>query len=651
MWFPSVVVSSLLLLGVRADFQVHDDGFKPDFVINATMGELDVDCNKRLSVLLNGQSPGPQINMTEGSITWVRVWNHMEDQNLTMHWHGLSQRTAPFSDGTPLVSQWPIPPGHFFDYEVKPEPGDAGTYFYHSHVGIQLITASGPLIVKAANETDAEEKYGRDVVLMLQDYYAKDDHTIETGLLGNPFQWSGEPDAVLVQGHSGRANFGTDNETCQPYVIDVLPGQKYRLRPIGATALSLVLLGIEDHNLTVVEADGGYVEPVPVSHMQVSPGQRWSYTLDAKSAADIDRLNKTEFWIRYETRERPKSVQGYALLRYRMDKCEKPPRPKSLLPDNSPVALPASVSDYLEYQLTPASADVRATFPPLSDVTRTVTIQINQMIVDGNYTDGKIQGGLVWVQNNSPWKENVQAANNQIPYLIEVYTSNSSEKSVVANYDRALQNGGFDPETKTFPAKVGEVIDIVWQNNGGFSGGFDIHPMHIHGEHAWDMGSGPGEYDAVKNEAEHFSNGQVPAKRDTTNLYRYVLKAEPNTTNGWRTWRVRVTEDNVGAWMMHCHIAQHSAMGMNTVWTYGDTANLQQRFPTAPFTEGYLVFGGDAYGTTTKSPVVNHHFDEPKGEKGDDNQTTAVEVPPADPEKDPDEQKEDEKEKKQEEPN
>lgn len=63
------------------------------------------------------------------------------------HWHGLAQRLAPFADGTPLASQWPIPPGHFFDYEIATENDDSGTYFYHSHLGMQEMAASGPLIV------------------------------------------------------------------------------------------------------------------------------------------------------------------------------------------------------------------------------------------------------------------------------------------------------------------------------------------------------------------------------------------------------------------------------------------------------------------------------------------------------------------------
>ena len=57
---------------------------------------------------------------------------------------------APFSDGTPGASQWPIPPLHYFDYELEIEKGHAGTYLYHSHIGFQAVTAAGPLIVEDA---------------------------------------------------------------------------------------------------------------------------------------------------------------------------------------------------------------------------------------------------------------------------------------------------------------------------------------------------------------------------------------------------------------------------------------------------------------------------------------------------------------------
>lgn len=169
-----------------------------------------------------------------------------------------------------------------------------------------------------------------------------------------------------------------------------------------------------------------------------------------------------------------------------------------------------------------------------------------------------------------------------------------------------MEHGGFDPETKAFPAKVGEVLDIVWENNNGPTGGWDFHPMHVHGYHVYDLGSGNGTYDAQKNE-EHFKNF-TPVLRDTTNLYRYAVKGVSHNTAGWRAWRIRITEDNIGAWMMHCHVAQHQVMGMATVWVFGDAEDIRGKFPAVPYTQGYLNYGGSAYGSEDTEPVVNHYY-------------------------------------------
>lgn len=151
----------------------------------------------------------------------------------------------------------------------------------------------------------------------------------------------------------------------------------------------------------------------------------------------------------------------------------------------------------------------------------------------------------------------------------------------------------------------------MWQNNGGITGNFDVHPMHIHGEHAWDLGAGNGTYNANENE-KRFGNF-TPARRDTTMLYRYTTKGKPETTAGWRAWRIRVTEDNVGAWMMHCHIAQHVAMGMNTVWVFGDEDDIKSKFPVAPNAEVYLSYRGEAYGNAERAPNVNEYFPQTSG--------------------------------------
>jgi Multicopper oxidase len=38
-----------------------------------------------------------------------------------------AQYGSPFSDGTPAASQWPIPPGKYFDYEFMFDDDVSGT--------------------------------------------------------------------------------------------------------------------------------------------------------------------------------------------------------------------------------------------------------------------------------------------------------------------------------------------------------------------------------------------------------------------------------------------------------------------------------------------------------------------------------------------
>jgi L-ascorbate oxidase len=57
---------------------------KPDYVLVATAADITINCQHRYSVIFNGTSPGPPLYMREGSTTWVRVYNNIEDQNLTV---------------------------------------------------------------------------------------------------------------------------------------------------------------------------------------------------------------------------------------------------------------------------------------------------------------------------------------------------------------------------------------------------------------------------------------------------------------------------------------------------------------------------------------------------------------------------------------
>ena len=129
---------------------------------------------------------------------------------------------APFSDGTPSASQWPIPPNHYFDYEIQTTPGSAGTYFYHSHVGLQANTAAGALIIDDANPPPYD--YDDERIIYFSDYWNKTDETQAAGLVANPFVWEGEINNVLVNGKGRPVNSSvTLDDRCTLAAIDVEP--------------------------------------------------------------------------------------------------------------------------------------------------------------------------------------------------------------------------------------------------------------------------------------------------------------------------------------------------------------------------------------------------------------------------------------------
>jgi L-ascorbate oxidase len=159
---------------------------------------------------------------------------------------------SPFSDGTPMASQWPIPSMHFFDYEINIPEGMAGTYYYHSHVGFQAVSVNGPLIVK--DKWCPPYDYDEERIIMFTDVMNVTMAQIEANVLDGPVVLT-ETSNILING-KGAGVFGGVSCNTSLSVIDVEPDKTYRLRFIGATALTFASFGIEDHHrLTVIEAD------------------------------------------------------------------------------------------------------------------------------------------------------------------------------------------------------------------------------------------------------------------------------------------------------------------------------------------------------------------------------------------------------------
>jgi hypothetical protein len=70
---------------VTANTQCHDENFVPDAVLRITVKNITQSCLPSKSiVLVNGTSPGPELRLLEGKTYWIRVYNDLPEQNLTM---------------------------------------------------------------------------------------------------------------------------------------------------------------------------------------------------------------------------------------------------------------------------------------------------------------------------------------------------------------------------------------------------------------------------------------------------------------------------------------------------------------------------------------------------------------------------------------
>jgi FtsP/CotA-like multicopper oxidase with cupredoxin domain len=82
MW--SIFALFCLFCAICAELVTHDASFVPDIVLEARHRKLNIACETRYSVVINGSSPGPTLHLNEGKSTWIRVYNQLENKNFTI---------------------------------------------------------------------------------------------------------------------------------------------------------------------------------------------------------------------------------------------------------------------------------------------------------------------------------------------------------------------------------------------------------------------------------------------------------------------------------------------------------------------------------------------------------------------------------------
>ncbi|KAG2711831.1 hypothetical protein I3843_04G089000 [Carya illinoinensis] len=511
------------------------------------------DCYKKLVITINGRTPGPTIVAQQDDTIIVEVMNSLITENLAIHWHGIRQRETPWSDGTEGVTQCPILPGETFKYQFKVDR--PGTYLYHAHYGMQRTAGLYGLIRVSVRDGDSEPfAYDYDRSIILNDWYHNSTYEQATGLSlpSTNFIWVGEPQSLLIHG-KGKFNCSStvasspswvcneSNPECSPFVITVIPGKTYRLRIASLTALSALSFEIEGHNMTVVEADGHYVEPFVVKNLYIYSGETYSVLIK------VDQDPSRNYWMTTNvvSRRPPTAPTGLAILNYYPNHPRRsPPTPPALGPiwnDTEPrLAQSQAIKSHHSYIHTP---------PPTSD---RVMVFLNTQ----NTIDGYRRWSVNNVSFNLPHTPYLVALKLNLHHVFEQTTPPTGYD--FKNYDiySKHNNSNATSSNAIYRLQFNATIDIILQNANTMNiNDSETHPWHLHGHDFWVLGHGKGKFDIYKDPRQY--NLVNPIMKNTVPLHPY----------GWTALRFKA--DNPGVWAFHCHIESHFYMGMGVVFEEG----------------------------------------------------------------------------------
>ncbi|MBC2644852.1 MULTISPECIES: multicopper oxidase family protein [unclassified Rhodococcus (in: high G+C Gram-positive bacteria)] len=238
----------------------------------------------------NDRIPGREIRLRRGDVLRAELTNELPAES-TIHWHGLALRND--MDGVPGLTQSAIAPNTPFTYEFLAP--DAGTHWFHPHVGMQLDRGLyAPVIVEDPAEG---ADYDLEAVLVLDDWL--------DGVAGRTpdqqldiLRRDGMPMSGMGMDHGGMSGMGAATDpanplgadtgdvdypyylingtlAADPFSVRARPGQRVRLRIINAGADTPFRLAVGGHQLTVTHSDGYPVQPVTGSSLLIGMGERF----------------------------------------------------------------------------------------------------------------------------------------------------------------------------------------------------------------------------------------------------------------------------------------------------------------------------------------------------------------------------------------
>ncbi len=240
------------------------------------------------ALTVNGSIPGPVLTFKQGQYAVIYITNQLKEET-SVHWHGLLLPS--FQDGVPYLNTPPIKPGETFKFEFPIR--QSGTYWYHSHTGLQEQRGVYGAIVILPERPHI--KYDTDLVIVFSDWTNENpDNILKTLKRGSEWYQIKKGSVtslnkVLKEKGGLKAQIkmwmmrmpGMDisdiaydkflaNGDTVKYYPNLKPGQTVRLRIINASAGTYFWINSGYGDLTIVSADGKDVDPVRTDKLLIA---------------------------------------------------------------------------------------------------------------------------------------------------------------------------------------------------------------------------------------------------------------------------------------------------------------------------------------------------------------------------------------------
>ncbi|PWN26731.1 Cupredoxin [Jaminaea rosea] len=282
-------------------FDVHAAPRVRHFMFNVTERLARPDGRLRMVYAVNGQMPGPLVEVNEGDRLVLTVNNHLtgnlHNKSISIQWHGLffNETSASMAnpEGVPGLTGCSLLPGQGQTYTI-PLEGQAGTFWWHAHVGEQMGGGlSGPIIVHSSRKEAYRRRrdYDSERVLMLQDW----DHESDLAVAAASETTHG-PQSTLI---NGRGQFDCTllpPGHSSPYCLNRLnprrlfvKRERVRFRIIATASM---VVSFDGRHAEMIAADGTDLVRRRMKRLLISAGQRYDVIVDFR------QQGPTDFWLR-----------------------------------------------------------------------------------------------------------------------------------------------------------------------------------------------------------------------------------------------------------------------------------------------------------------------------------------------------------------